>query len=191
MPAHKNQHFVPRCALKPFTLNDAGAAINLHNIKSKRAIQNAPVKGQCARDYLYGKGNTERLLGDLEGHYSRIITWLADGDVFSKTDEAWLRTFINIQQRRTELSIVRFRDVTENIADKVFARAPQHRPQDNRSDAELMHASLAIAINSMEYVNDLKIVILRNLTNELPPSIKGTGQSFHRPLAECQLVAII
>ena len=44
MPAHKNQHFVPRCALKPFSLDGNGKAINLFNIKSKLAIENAPVK---------------------------------------------------------------------------------------------------------------------------------------------------
>jgi hypothetical protein len=55
MPAQKNQHFVPRAALKPFTLSSEGAAINVFNIKRDRAVQDAPVKGQCARDYFYGK----------------------------------------------------------------------------------------------------------------------------------------
>ena len=71
MPAHKNQHFVPRCALKPFSLGGTGDAINVFNIASKRAIRNAPVKGQCARAYLYGKDlKAEQLLMTLEGNYA-------------------------------------------------------------------------------------------------------------------------
>jgi hypothetical protein len=70
MPEKKNQHFVPRCALKPFSLDGAGAAINLFNISRAREIRNAPVKGQCARDYLYGSGENslEDSLVELEGN---------------------------------------------------------------------------------------------------------------------------
>jgi hypothetical protein len=81
MPENKNQHFVPRCALKPFSLDGAGLAINLFNIPRARAIQNAPVKSQCARDYLYGKGekSAEGLLARLEGNYARIVSHLSSG----------------------------------------------------------------------------------------------------------------
>jgi hypothetical protein len=62
-------------------LDNAGAAINVFNISAKRAIPNAPVKGQCARDYLYGKENleAERLLMQLEGHYARVCATLNAG----------------------------------------------------------------------------------------------------------------
>jgi len=87
MPAHKNQHFVPRCALKPFRLNGAGAAINVFNIASTRAIRNEPVKDQCARDYLYGKNlKAEQVLMRLEGNYSRIIASLNAGSAISAND---------------------------------------------------------------------------------------------------------
>jgi hypothetical protein len=42
MPAQKNQHFVPKCLLKPFTLNGDGKAINVFNLARQQAIQNAP-----------------------------------------------------------------------------------------------------------------------------------------------------
>jgi hypothetical protein len=166
MPAHKKQHFVPRCALKPFTLDSAGAAINLVNIEHDKIVRNAPVKGQCARDYLYGKHSlaTEKLLAELEGHYARIVGQLAEGNAPSEADDGWLRLFINIQQRRTELAIKTYRAVTDQLVDKIFARSPQQRPQ-VQTDTELIHASLAVAISTMDYVNDLKLLILRNGTN--------------------------
>src|SRR4051794_19306669 len=104
MPAQKNQHYVPRCALKPFSLNADGLAINLFNISRRQAIANAPVKGQCARDYLYGKADLrrEQALAKLEGQYSRILDQLSAGGPLPKKDKEWLLLFMLIQFRRTE-----------------------------------------------------------------------------------------
>lgn len=55
MASNKNQHFVPRCYLRPFTLDGNGLSINIFNIDRSRAIKNAPVKNQCSGDYFYGK----------------------------------------------------------------------------------------------------------------------------------------
>jgi hypothetical protein len=167
MPAHKNQHFVPRCALKPFSLDAAGAAISLFNISNRRAIRNAPIKGQCARDYLYGKENlkAEKLLMALEGHYARIIALLSAGEVLSTNDIDWLQTFILVQTRRTELAIEQMRDFTKSMASTIFARAPDQRPSDDRTDAQLMHESMSHAAMFMKYVRDLKVVIFRNGTS--------------------------
>lgn len=166
MPAHKNQHFVPRCALKPFSLDGAGLAINLCNIARKRAVQNAPVKGQCARDYFYGKDSlrTEKLLAGLEGHYSRIVAHLSEDGALSDDDKEWLRAFGLVQVRRTELAIQQMRDMGESLADTVYARAPDLRPEDTRTDARLMRESLRYAAQFLDYVKDLKITIFRNRT---------------------------
>ena len=51
----KNQHFVPRCLLKPFSFKGEGRWIELYNIRHDKLIERAAVKGQCARNYLYGK----------------------------------------------------------------------------------------------------------------------------------------
>jgi hypothetical protein len=70
MADHKNQHFVPRVLLRPFTKNAEDKSINLYNIRADRLIPDAPVKGQCARHYWYGEdGQLEALLGKLEGMF--------------------------------------------------------------------------------------------------------------------------
>ncbi|WP_107355944.1 DUF4238 domain-containing protein [Rhodopseudomonas palustris] len=68
MPDNKNQHYVPRCLLKPFTLNGDGRSINVFNMARERSIANAPVKSQCSRDYFYGRDDlrSEKVLADLE-----------------------------------------------------------------------------------------------------------------------------
>jgi hypothetical protein len=166
MPEKKNQHFVPRCVLKPFSLDGAGLAINLFNISRVRAIQSAAVKSQCARDYLYGKGDksAEGHLMRLEGQYARIVSQLNDGADLSAADEDWLRLFIAIQQRRTESAINQMRELASSMADKVFARAPEKRPEDDRTDPQLMVASLALALDLHKYATDLKLVIFANKT---------------------------
>jgi hypothetical protein len=166
MPEKKNQHFVPRCALKPFSLDGAGLAINLFNIPRARAIQNAAVKSQCARDYFYGKGenSAEGLLAKLEEQYARIVLHLSGGANLSTTEEDWLRLFIAVQLRRTEAAINQMRDLTSSMKDKVYARDPEQRADDNRTDSQLMVVSLKIALELKKYGDDLKLVIFANKT---------------------------
>jgi Protein of unknown function (DUF4238) len=165
MPAHKNQHFVPRCALKPFSLNGEGKAINLFNIPKDRAIQNAPVKGQCARDYLYGKEDlkAEHTLTDLEGRYARIVDLLSGGGVLSHDDVGMLKFLILIQTRRTEWAIQNIRQASDDMMDVIFSRAPNQRPADF-TDAQLMTLSMRLAVKATEFVLDLKLIIFRNNT---------------------------
>jgi len=148
MPENKNQHFVPRCALKPFSLDGAGLAINVFNIPRGLSIRHAPVKSQCARNYLYGKGDNsaEGLLARLEGQYANIVSGLSDRYDLSEAEKDWLRLFLVIRQRRTESAISQMRELRTSMEDKVFARAPEHQPDDNQTDAQIMHASLALAL---------------------------------------------
>jgi len=167
MPAQKSQHFVARCALKPFSLNGEGAAINLHNLTRARAIPNAPVKGQCARDYLYGKEDLrgEQLLARLEGQYARILRELAAGGSLLPEDKEWMRIFALIQWRRTEMAIQQMREWRASMDDAVFRQRPEQRPADTQTDADLMRLSLRMGIQMVKYVKDLKLVIFRNGTN--------------------------
>lgn len=48
MAANKNQHFVPRCYLRPFTMDEGDAAIHVFNLDRRKLIPNAPVKNQCS-----------------------------------------------------------------------------------------------------------------------------------------------
>jgi Protein of unknown function (DUF4238) len=165
MPAHKNQHFVPRCALKPFSLDGEGKAINLFNIPKDRTIQNAPVKGQCARDYLYGKENlsAEHTLTELEGRYARIVDLLSGGGVLSHDDMEMLKFLILVQTRRTEWAIQNVRQASDDMMDMIFSRAPSQRPA-AFSDTQLMTLSMRLAVKTTEFVLDLKLVIFRNKT---------------------------
>lgn len=166
MPAHKNQHFVPRCALKPFTLHAEGLAINVFNIARNRPIQNAPVKSQCARTYLYGIDlQLEKSLVQLEGEYARIVGNLSTGRSLDEEDHEWLHLFAIMQFRRTARAIEEMREFTERMADVVFKKYPEQREKDERTDTDLMIQSLKMAFEGTKYVTDLKCVVLRNQSN--------------------------
>lgn len=79
MADHKRQHFVARCYLKPFSLDGDGVAINLCNIARGRSIQNAAMRGQCAKSYFYGEDlGLERIIKEFEDEYARVVRLLQD-----------------------------------------------------------------------------------------------------------------
>jgi hypothetical protein len=160
----KNQHYVPRCALKPFTLGGEGLAINLFNIDAARTIQNAPVKNQCSKDYFYGKDlRAENALANLEGHYTRIAASLMDERDLSAEDEDWLRLFVVVQTRRTESAIRDIEKVSTGVMDEVFKAHASQRPAD-LSHQQLVAHSMTSSLKLHDYCRDLKFVLLRNRT---------------------------
>jgi hypothetical protein len=72
MPDNKNHHFVPRFYLRSFSKSKK--SIDLFNLKSARLIKGAPIKGQCSRDYLYGKDTrNEKSLSEVEGEIAAMF----------------------------------------------------------------------------------------------------------------------
>lgn len=72
MPDNKSHHYVPRFYLRNFSRT--GKSVDLFNIASQRLIKNAPIKGQCCRDYFYGKDPAnERSLSAVEGQLADLL----------------------------------------------------------------------------------------------------------------------
>ena len=151
MPSQKNQHYVPRCALRPFTSNTEGRAINLFNIDANRSIENAPVKGQCSRDYFYGKDlRAENALAKMEGQYARIAAALIDGNDLNGEEEDWLRLFVIVQSRRTASAIEELRSYSVGMTDEAFKRHPDQRP-DDLGHEQLVALSMSSGVRLHEY----------------------------------------
>jgi Protein of unknown function (DUF4238) len=162
---HKNQHFVPKCALKPFSLNGEGHAINLFNITNSRAVMNASVKRQCSRDYFYGKGDlsAEKQLSNLEGEYARVVKVLIENESLSDEDKSWLHLFMFVQMRRTERAVEETRSFHNSIIDEAFKDNPQQKPPPI-TDIEAVALSMSSGLKSSQESYDLKLIVLRNRT---------------------------
>jgi hypothetical protein len=157
--ALKNQHFVPKCLLKPFSHQDEGRAINLYNIRHDKLIPRAPVKGQCARDYLYGKdGVIEQSLSKIEGSFSTIRNCVLAGGNESQ-DMRDLNFFTYLQFRRTEMAVSRIRESYELMTAGIFGASDAPAiPNDHM----LIMDSLRYCFASVRYIEDLKIRMIEN-----------------------------
>jgi hypothetical protein len=159
----KNQHFVPRCLLKPFTYQSEGRAINLYNIRRDKLIEQAPVKTQCARDYLYGDdGKIETSLSRIERSFSSVRERIVHGD-YNEQDLRDLNFFTYLQSRRTEMAAQRVKEVYQQLmlAEVNLSVDAQKWP----SNHMLVMMSLRLCFQTRQYIEDLKIRIIENQTN--------------------------
>ncbi len=160
MATNKNQHFVPRAYLKPFTLDDEGTAINLYNIDHSRLVQNAPTKGQCSGDYFYGKDLVvERALQSIEGAYATALKEILAGD-YALSDEhrTLLRYFACLQHLRTEAASRRSVEMAQAMGEAAGASPEEYRMEIR----EAVQDAMSTFAEAVELALDLKVCLVRN-----------------------------
>jgi len=162
MASNKNQHFVPRCYLKPFTLHGEGAAIDVYNIDRQKIIPNAPTKNQCSRDYFYGKDDQlEGAIQALEKSYGATLRAIVTpGYKLQAEHQHVLQLFWLFQYLRTEGACMR--------SAQMFAEMLEPVDVDNSysmSIKEAVQAAMHAFAENMEVISDLKVCLLKNSTN--------------------------
>jgi len=163
MPHNKNQHFVPRCLLRPFTLGGDGAAINVFNISRDRPIWDAPVKSQCSRDYFYGRdGQIDSVLIALEGEFATLLKKLQNGDMPNEDEKRRLMLFVLVQWRRTAAAIKEMKLQHEDFMDKILAGRDEQRHELDLPHSEIVAISMKMGAEMLKHALDLKIAILLN-----------------------------
>jgi hypothetical protein len=165
MANNKNQHFVPRCHLKPFTKDGAGVAVNLFNLTRAAAIPDAPVKNQSSRDYFYGRDlKLESAINVVENGYGEAVA-----DIFAKPravmpgHQIALRRFIYLQYLRTEAHARAMAEQTFTMTD--FPGLEIDRPSLKDAMREAVQAAMLHYASSMAIVDDLKVCLVRNETS--------------------------
>ncbi|MDR6694184.1 DUF4238 domain-containing protein [Stenotrophomonas sp. 1337] len=161
MAALKNQHFVPRCHLRPFTLDGENLAINLFNFARQRAVLNAPVKSQCSADYFYGKDlHYEKKMQVIEGLYGAAISRIC-GSGYALTDDdlELFRAFWVLQHLRTEAASRAFAALSDEVVETTGA------PEEFRTSiAQAVQVVMSTVPEMVSVVEDLKVCLLRNRT---------------------------
>lgn len=163
MASNKNQHFVPRCHLRPFTQGAEGLTISLFNLERKKLISNAPVKNQCSKDYFYGKDEKlESAIQSVESGYSRSLRDLTqDSQSLSEENKTVFRIFWLFQHLRTEaaaMSAVQMMEATRNVADL----PPGEFSLGIKEAVQIACRTFAEVMNELD---DLKFCIIKNRTN--------------------------
>ena len=165
MPAHKNQHYVPRCYLRSFSVDDRGKAVNLHNIGRARSVCRAPLKNQCSSPYIYGKDDLEleRSLGKLENAYAAALRKVRlQGQRATADDIACLLGFMTLQYARTEAAMERIRSAVTGVEEAVRASTSARLPEIDTDSRAMMIKSLSIYTGAAHKMKDLKSCLVRN-----------------------------
>jgi hypothetical protein len=185
MADNKNQHFVPRTHLKPFTLNGEGLAINLFNMKGMKAIPNAPAKNQCSKDYFYGQDpQLERAVQFIEGHYGNAVRHLADGGTVRPGVDIVLRRYVYHQFLRTEAAAQASAAMMLAMTDLPGSDFPA--PTFGEAVKIATEQAMLHYAEAMGIVDDLKMCIVRNAT-DLPfvtsdnPAVLTNRLHYQRP----------
>jgi hypothetical protein len=169
---YKNQHFVPKAHFKPFSVDCAGHAANMYLIGHDRSVFGAPVRGQCAKPYLYGKdGRLEKLLSQIEGRYGQLVSRLGDANYELGESDRWLlRYFILLQSLRTaeqiELGYARMTEMASFFQKSEERHGNTWDPRNDPTRERVM-AELMLSFNEQmqeRILDDLKVAIVRNRT---------------------------
>ena len=163
MASNKNQHYVPRCYLRPFTLDGAGIATSLFNIDLSRFIQNAPVKRQCSADYFYGSDLViEQALQSPEGGYATVLSEITQSRyLLSDGHRTVLRRFMLLQHLRTEACSRRSVESFVQMEAATGSTILGFRP----SMLEAVQMAMAAFVESSDILDDLKVCLIRNRTS--------------------------
>lgn len=160
MATNKNQHFVPRCHLRPFTLDAAGVSITLFNLDRKKLIHNAPVKNQCSQDYFYGtSAELEAGIQLIESSYSESLRNVTQSNrQLKEADKDIFKIFWLFQHLRTEAAAMRAVQMSESA--RQVADLPPGEFSLGIKDA--VQIACKTFISAMHEIDDLKFCIVKN-----------------------------
>ena len=183
MPAHKNQHYVPRCYMRPFSVDGEGKAINLHNIRSARSVQGAPMKNQCSAPYIYGKEDLrlEHALGEIETAYARALRKVIAGRSATGEDIGYLLAFMMLQFSRTKAAVERLRSMITGVEREVRSSTSGRLPETDTSARAMMLSSLRLYERVTPAVLDLRPCFLKNKSRVEFRDV-GRPRLFHEPV---------
>jgi hypothetical protein len=163
MAKNKNQHFVPRCHLRPFSLDEEKKCINLINLRKKKLITNAALKHQCSKDYFYGTDyQLEKAIQMLEtGYASTLQSLLASSNCLTEGQQVFFRIFWLFQHLRTEAAAKQSVLLANSIRD--FGDLESDEPLFTIKDA-VQNACHTFSHN-MHLIDDLKFCLFKNKTD--------------------------
>jgi len=125
MPNNKDHHFVPQFYLRNFGI---GNSISLFNLPKSKYIQEASIRGQCQKPYLYTRNpQIEKNFSKAEGEFAPIVEKIIRSGTLP---EQWsqehhgLMSFVIIQKERTPAAGEETKARMKTIAEFVIKNHP-------------------------------------------------------------------
>jgi len=163
MVMNKNQHYVPRCYLRPFTHNAANLSIDIFNIDRRKFFERAPVKNQCSRNYFYGEDlKLEKAFQSMEAFYAQTLRKISDSKYSLETPHSiLLKRFWLLQFLRTEAASMRAVKMTQTMENLIDIDGAVFRLEMRQA----VQLAMTIFVEEKNIVDDLKICLLKNQTS--------------------------
>ncbi len=159
---NKNQHFVPRCYLRPFSQEEEGKVIRLFNVDRLQVIENAAVKHQCCGSYFYGNDEKlENAIQLLEQAYAATLRNIrvASYKHLTPQDEIVLKRFWLFQYLRTEAASRRTVEMNNHLGE-ITKAGTSFMLGVREAVIMAMHAF----VGAMQVIDDLRVCLVKNLT---------------------------
>ena len=163
MATNKNQHFVPRCYLKPFTYDGAGKAIRIFNVDREQIIDTAAVKYQCSSSYFYGEDEKlEAAVQFIEQKYAGTLRRVRDTgyNKLLAEDELILKRFWLLQYLRTEAASRRAVEMSNDLGELIGADSSF-----NLEIRDAVQMAMHAFAKDMRVIDDLKVCLIKNATS--------------------------
>ncbi len=153
MPDHKSHHYVPQMYMRLFA-RPGEKRVGVYVIDARKFVPEAPIKGQLARDYFYGKDpRAEKAFGRIEDQaaliFARAVSELclpAPGSV----EHEWLTFYLGIQHSRTVGAAAQHNENSEK-----FAKAILRRQAELDKNEEMLKALDSVRIRRTNAVSEV------------------------------------
>lgn len=166
MPENKNQHFVPKALLKPFTEECRGKSIDMLLLKFGEIREGVSVSDQCSKPYFYGTDpKLENAIQTQETYYGMARTAILDGS-FPASDpdkRQFLKRFILFQHDRTLSNVLHGTDALKQLR-KGLTRLPDAQLEPMPDRRTVTQYAMQAYVDNMPMLDDLSICFLRNRT---------------------------
>lgn len=163
MPDNKNQHYVPKLYLRKFS--EHRESVNLFNLKSSRSIYGAPMKGQCSKDYFYGKdAKIEKALIEIEGKFAELLKFISEHKLIPRPhspNHFGLLMQIALQYGRTAYQAESLNELANQVARHFLEVEFGPLPEGLRVDFKNAAAhSVAVSMQSYGRLIDMNMLLL-------------------------------
>lgn len=167
MPSNKRQHYVPKFYLRNFSPDESSIAF--YNLKSNASLNTASIKGQCYKDYFYGKDiQPDKALREIETEAGAIIKEIISTrelpPKFSKEHKV-LMTYVLLQHARTVNAGTEYDEAADKQLKHIFLRCRgDRRPEDLKGVRikwdNAVRQSLIHAMEVYPLVLDLELLLI-------------------------------
>ena len=176
----KNQHYIPRFALRNFTEDNNRQILTVYLMKEKRVITNASIKNQAAKDFIYGKDQViESIFEKIENVTAITITKLMRNEVINDEEKEALRVYIHFQMNRTSFNAKNNNEIANLVFQTIYHKHPFIGKYIDKVKVELKNPyflSFLLSIKTSGLLSDLAINIVNN--NSKIPFVLGQRPVF-------------